>query len=544
MILPLTPIRCLLWAADEYGAKIGVVDGDKRFTYSQVLDRSLRLASALRKLGLNEGDRVATLSFNCHPLLEAYYGVPMARMVLLPLNVRLSPEEQAYILQHSGSRAVIFDPEFLPLVEQLRGELPDLQWISLDAHDDLPDWTHPQTYEELLAAASPEPVDFTTYDESAIAELFYTSGSTGRPKGVMLSHRTLYMHALSTIIGTYRRGGRQASDQQVALHTIPLFHANGWGLAHTITLTGGRHVMLRRFDPQLVCEWIEREHVTQFSMVPTMANALIHFDGLERYDLSSLEDVMIGGAASSPVLIRELEQALGCTCIAGYGLTETGPVAMIANLKGTLGEISDEERTRRQAMTGYCFSGVETRVADPDGTDVPKDLATMGEILFRGDIMMDGYWNEPAATAAVLDDHWLHTGDVAVWDEHNYLLIVDRQKDVIISGGENISSLEIEKVIAAHPAVYETAVVAVPDDKWGEVPKAFIVLKPGVLKPGQTLTEAELQTHVREHLAGFKVPKSVEIRDELPKGATGKILKRALRDPYWEGMEKHVHGSG
>ncbi len=360
----------------------------------------------------------------------------------------------------------------------------------------------------------------------------------------MLSHRTLYMHALSTIIGTYRRGGRQASDQQVALHTIPLFHANGWGLAHTITLTGGRHVMLRRFDPQLVCEWIEREHVTQFSMVPTMANALIHFDGLERYDLSSLEDVMIGGAASSPVLIRELEQALGCTCIAGYGLTETGPVAMIANLKGTLGEISDEERTRRQAMTGYCFSGVETRVADPDGTDVPKDLATMGEILFRGDIMMDGYWNEPAATAAVLDDHWLHTGDVAVWDEHNYLLIVDRQKDVIISVGENISSLEIEKVIAAHPAVYETAVVAVPDEKWGEVPKAFIVLKPGVLKPGQTLTEAELQTHVREHLAGFKVPKSVEIRDELPKGATGKILKRALRDPYWEGMEKHVHGSG
>ena len=498
----------------------------------------------LRGLGLDEGDRVATLSFNCHPLLEAYYGVPMARMVLLSLNVRLSPEEQAYILQHSGSRAVIYDPEFLPLVEQLRGELPDLQWISLDARDDLPDWTHPQTYEELLAAADPEPVDFTTYDESAIAELFYTSGSTGRPKGVMLSHRTVYMHALSTIIGTYRRGGRQASDQQVALHTIPLFHANGWGLAHTITLTGGRHVMLRRFDPQLVCEWIEREHVTQFSMVPTMANALIHFDGLERYDLSSLEDVMIGGAASSPLLIRELEQALGCTCIAGYGLTETGPVAMIANLKGTLGEISDDERTRRQAMTGYCFSGVETRVAAPDGTAVPKDLATMGEILFRGDIMMDGYWNEPEATAAVLDDHWLHTGDVAVWDEHNYLLIVDRQKDVIISGGENISSLEIEKVIAAHPAVYETAVVAVPDDKWGEVPKAFIVLKPGVLKPGQTLTEAELQTHVRGHLAGFKVPKSVEIRDELPKGATGKILKRALRDPYWEGMEKHVHGSG
>ena len=539
MILPLTPVRCLLWAADEYGAKIGVVDEDERFTYSQVLDRALRLASALRCLGLDEGDRVATLSFNCHPLLEAYYGVPMARMVLLSLNVRLSPEEQAYILQHSGSRAVIFDPEFLPLVEQLRGKLPDLQWISLDAHDDLPDWTHSQTYDELLAAASPEPVDFTTYDERAIAELFYTSGSTGRPKGVMLSHRTLYLHALSTIIGTYRRGGRQAADRQVALHTIPLFHANGWGLAHTITITGGRHVMLKRFEPERVCEWIERERVTQFSMVPTMANALIHFDGLERYDLSSLEDIMIGGAASSPSLIRGVEQSLDCTCIAGYGLTETGPVAMIANLKSTVGDVSHEERTRRQAMTGYSFSGVETRVANPDGTDVPKDLVTMGEILFRGDIVMDGYWNEPEATEAAVRDHWLRTGDVAVWDEHNYVLIVDRQKDVIISGGENISSLEIEKVIATHSAVYETAVVAVPDEKWGEVPMAFIVLK-----PGQTLTASDLQAHVREYLAGFKVPKFVEFREELPKGATGKILKRALRDPFWEGKEKHVHGSG
>ena len=538
MFLPLTPIRCLLWAADEYRAKIGLVDGAKRFTYAQLLDRSLRLASALQALGLESGERVATLSFNCHPLLEAYYGVPMARMVLLPLNVRLSPEEQAFILRHSGSRTVLFDPEFLPVVEQLRGELPHLKWVSLGTKDDLREWTHPQTYEELLTAASPEPVDFTTYDENAIAELFYTSGSTGRPKGVMLSHRTLYLHALSTIIGTFRRGGRQAGDRQVALHAIPLFHANGWGLAHTITLTGARHVMLKRFEPQAVCEWIERERVTQFSMVPTMATALIHFPGLGRYDLSSLEDVMIGGAASSASLIRQLEEKLGCTCLAGYGLTETSPVAMLANLKDTLGEVSSEERRRRQAMTGFSFSGVETRVAGPDGANVPKDLQTMGEILFRGDIVMDGYWNEPQATADAVRDNWLHTGDVGVWDEDNYILIVDRQKDVIISGGENISSLEIEKVIAAHPAVYETAVVAVPDEKWGEAPKAFLVLK-----PGQSISEADVQTHVRKHLAGFKVPKSVEIRDELPKGATGKILKRALRDPYWEGMEKRIHGS-
>lgn len=539
MFLPLTPIRFLLWTAEEYGKKIGVVDGQKRFTYSELLDRARRLAAVLKDLGVQDGERVASLSFNSHPLLEAYYGVPMARAVLLSLNVRLSAEEQTYILKDSGARTILFDPEFLPLVRQLHGELPGLRWISLEARADLPPWVHPRTYEDLLAAASPLAVDFTTYDENALAELFYTSGSTGLPKGVMLSHRTLYLHALTAIIGVYRRGERRAFDQQVALHTIPLFHANGWGLPHTITLTGGRHVMLKRFDPASVLEWIEREGVTQFSMVPTMATALLHSPDLGRHDISSLEEVMLGGAASSPSLVRLVEETLDCRCFAGYGLTETSPVAMLAQLKDTLGEVNDEERIRRQAMTGFSFPGVETRVAAPDGENVPKDSSTMGEILFRGDIVMDGYWNDPQATAEAVRDNWLHTGDVAVWDQDNYLLIVDRQKDVIISGGENISSLEIEKAIVSHPSVYETAVIAVPDQKWGETPKAFVVCKPGT-----SATEEEIRSHVREHLAGFKVPQSVEFRDELPKGSTGKILKRELRDPFWEGMDKRVHGSG
>ena len=539
MFLPLTPIRFLLWAADEYGEKVGVVDGDKRFTYKQVLDRALRLRMALKGLGIERGDRVATLSFNCHPLLEAYYGVPMAKAIVLPLNVRLAPEEQSYILDHSGSKAVLFDPELLPLVEQLRSDRPGLQWVSLEDHEDLPSWVHPQSYEDLLAAASPEPIDFTTYDENAIAELFYTSGSTGRPKGVMLSNRTLHLHALTALIGTYRRGEKHPADQHVELHTIPLFHANGWGKAHTVTLTGGRHVMVKRFEPEQVLQLIEREKATDLCAVPTMATALVNCPNLDRYDISSLEEIMLGGAASSPSLVAELEEKLKCRVYAGYGLTETSPVAMIAHVKSTLGEISDEERIRRQAMTGFSFPGVETRVVGPDGNDLPKDMRSMGEILFRGDIVMDGYWNEPEATAEAVRDNWLHTGDVAVWDEENYLLIVDRQKDVIISGGENISSIEIEKVIVAHPAVYETAVVAVPDEKWGEVPKAFVVLKPGA-----TAGEDDIRTHVRDHLAGFKVPKVVAFKDELPKGATGKILKRALRDPHWEGMEKHVHGSG
>jgi fatty-acyl-CoA synthase len=537
MKVPLTPIRCLLWAADQYGTKVGVVDGERRLTYAEVLDRSSRLAVALKQLGAARGDRVATLSFNCHQLLEAYYGVPIARCVLLSLNVRLTPEEQAYILRHSGTKIVLFDPEFLPVVAALRAELPAIVWVPLDAVENPPAWLHPQSYEQLLEAAGPEAVDYTTYDEDEIGELFYTSGSTGTPKGVMLSHRTLYLHALGTLLGTLRMTRAMQADQIVEGHTIPLFHANGWGRAHTVTQAGGRHVMVKRFDPQGVCELIEREGLTTISMVPTMANALINFAGIGHYDLGSLHEVNLGGAASSPSLVKAVEEKLGCPAFVGYGLTETSPVATSAQVKDTLQGCDRDERIRRQAMTGYPLPGVEMRVADPDGRDVPKDMTAIGEILIRGDLVMDGYWNEPEATAAVIENNWLHTGDMAVWDELNYVLIVDRKKDIIISGGENISSLEIEKVIAAHPAVYEVAVFGVPDDKWGEAPRAAVVLKPEA-----ALSAEELQEHVRAHLAGFKVPKSVEFLDELPKGSTGKILKRVLRDPYWAEMEKKVQG--
>ncbi len=537
MKVPLTPIRCLLWAAEQYGGKVGVVDGERRFTYSQVLDRTSRLAAALKLLGAERGDRIATLSFNCHHLLEAYYGVPIARCILLSLNVRLTPEEQAYILRHSGTKIVLFDPEFLPVATALRTELPELHWVALDAVDDPPAWLHPQTYDQLLEAAEPEPIDYTTYDEDEIAELFYTSGSTGTPKGVMLSHRTLYMHALGALLGTLRVARPTPADQIVEGHTIPLFHANGWGRTHTTTQVGGRHVMVKRFDPQGVCELIERERITTICMVPTMATALINFPGLGHYDLSSLQEVNLGGAASSPALVKAVEEKLGCPAYVGYGLTETSPVATSAQVKDMLQGCDRQERIRRQSMTGYPLPGAELRVADPDGRDVPKDMKTIGEILIRGDLVMDGYWNEPEATAAVIENNWLHTGDMAVWDELNYVLIVDRKKDIIISGGENISSLEIEKVIAAHPAVYEAAVFGVPDDKWGEVPKAAVVLKPDA-----SLTEEQLRDHVREHLAGFKVPKAVDFVGELPKGSTGKILKRVLREPYWAAMEKKVQG--
>ena len=538
MILPLTPIRFLLRAAEEYGGKVGIVDGDRRLTYSEVLDRACRLAAALDSLGLEPGGRVATLSFNCHQLIEAYYGVPIARGVLLSLNVRLSVEEQAYILAHSGSKIVLFDPEFADLCAALHDQRPDLTWVPLTDADSLPDWVHPRNYERLLAEAQPQPIDFTTYDETAVAELFYTSGSTGRPKGVMLSHRTLYLHCIYALLAGRRRAIGIAADEMCEMHTIPLFHANGWGRPHTVTFAGGRHIIVKRFDPEEICQLVEKEHATAFSMVPTMATAMVNFPDLDKYDLSSLEELFIGGAAPSATLMAQVEEKFGCRAFAGYGLTETSPVAAMAHPKSTMGNLSEEERLRRQAMTGHPIPGVEARVVDASGDDVPKDLESVGEILFRGDVVMDGYWQDPEATAQAIENNWLHTGDMAVWDEENFLLIVDRKKDIIISGGENISSIEIESVLASHPAVYETAVVGVPDDKWGEVPKAFVVLK-----PGETASEDDIRSFVRGRLAGFKIPQTVEFRDELPKGATGKILKRTLRDAYWEGREKQVQGS-
>ena len=295
--------------------------------------------------------------------------------------------------------------------------------------------------------------------------------------------------------------------------------------------------MIKRFEPESLCRTIQEEGVTAFSMVPTMASAMVHFPDLHNYDLSSVEEIQLGGAASSPALVKEVEEAFDCRCFVGYGLTESGPVSAGSHVKSTLGGLTGDERIRRQAMTGWGMPGTEVRVAGPQGEDLPQDLASVGEVLIRSDAVMDGYWKEPEATAQAIEGTWLHSGDMGCWDEHRYVLIVDRKKDIIISGGENISSIEIEKVIASHPAVYEAAVIGVPHEKWGETPIAIIATK-----PGQSATELEIREHVREHLAGFKVPSRVEFRDELPKGATGKILKRVLREPYWEGKDKHVQG--
>jgi fatty-acyl-CoA synthase len=529
MKITLTPIRFLRYAREQFSHKVGVVCGDQRFTYAQFAERSARLAGVLVAAGARPGDRIAFLSTNCHRLLEAYYGVLDAGCILLPLNIRLGPEELAFVLDDAQARFLFIEPMFLPLVESFRAFVPSIESFFLLDGQPQADWLKPCNYDDLLAGTSPYESDFTEIDEDSVAELFYTSGSSDRPKGVMLTHRNVYLHALSVIAAgqTSPITLGDMSCRSVLLHTIPLFHANGWGTAHTITVVGGTHVMLHHFHPADVFHLIERERVTTCAMVPTMATALLHSPARQKYDLSSLQLITIGGAASSPTLVKGVEEMLGCACISGYGLTETSPTLAKSAPKSD-SDWDSEQRYARQAMTGFAIPGVELRVLDLDGKEVPHDATAMGEIAVRGDAVMDGYWRQPQATRATLTDGWFHTGDIATVDENNYLRIVDRKKDIIVSGGENISSLEVEKILLAHPAVYEAVVIPVPDAKWGEAPKALVVLKLGA----QT-TAGELIEFCRSHLAHYKCPHSIDFLESLPKTGTGKLLKRELRKKYW-----------
>lgn len=517
MNVPLTPLRCLRYAERQYPDNTAVVCDDRRFTYRQFAERAARLGGGLRAMGMGDGDRVAFLSTNCHRLLEAYYGVLEAGAVLLPLNIRLAPPELAYILNDSGARVLFFEKQFLPAVEAFRGATPSVESFVLLDDEPRAEWMAAENYDGFLAGAEAYRRDVMEVDEDSPAELFYTSGTSANPKGVMLSHRNVYLHALDSALAL------KLSTEPVELHTIPLFHANGWGKAHTITLTGGTHVMIHQFTPKEVFRLVERERVQGCCLVPTMAIALVNSPERDPYDLSSLERVFIGGAASSPVLVREVEERLGCGCVGGYGLTETSPILSIATMKSGI-EATTSERYARQSMAGFAIPGAEIRVVDAEENDVPADGETVGQVVARGDMVMEGYWKQPEETEHVLRGGWFHTGDLATMDGHGYIIIVDREKDIIVSGGENISSLEVERTLARHPAVYEAAVIAVPHEKWGEVPKACVVLK-----PGSVATEAELIELCRSHLAHYKCPHSVEFLSELPKNGTGKILKRELR---------------
>jgi fatty-acyl-CoA synthase len=529
MMVPLTPLMFLNRAVKLYPNKIGVICGQDRFTYLQFYQRVQQLSQVIANQGIGRGDVVAFLSRNCHRLLEAYYGVVQTGAILLPLNIRLTAQDILYILNHSQARILFLEPEFLPLIQDIKGQLPAIQTvIGLEPLSHC-DWVEPLTYDQKLRHAGSQSFRYQLEDENEVAELFYTSGTTDRPKGVMLTHRNLYLHALSVILAL------QTRDSDVQLHTIPLYHANGWGAPHTVTCVGATHVMLRRFDPKALFKLVEREGVTTFNLVPTMATMLLQHPALENISFKSLRLIHMGGSAVPKEMVKELEQRFCCQCTCGYGLTETSPVLTVALPKSHLPR-SGDDFYQRLAMTGLELPGSEVRVVDAQGNDVIPDGKSVGEIVTRSNAVMKGYWNDPQETSRVIRGGWFHTGDMATLDSEGYILIVDRLKDMIISGGENISSIEIEKILYAHPAILECAVIAVPDKKWGEIPRAVVILK-----PGHSLTERELYVYCRQQLASYKVPAQFEFVESLPKSGTGKILKRVLKSQAWEGLEKKVN---
>jgi fatty-acyl-CoA synthase len=497
----LTPLDFLERARRVFGPLEGIVDGERRLTYTEFADRCARLAGGLRDLGVEPGDRVAYLCGNTLELLEAYYGVVLAGAILTPLNIRLAPAELQFVLDDCAASLLVVHPTFADVDVRAPRRLD----IGAD-------------YDALLASASP--LARGDVDEDAVCELFYTSGSTGQPRGAMLTHRALATHAVDSALtmGLHHR--------DVVLHTIPLFHVNGWGTPHYVTALGGVHVLLERFDAGEVLRLVEAEGVTRLFLVPTMGTSLLTHPDLRTRDLSSLVQVSVGGAPPGPRLLAELEDTLGCEVICGYGLTEASPQLTKALTLRSHDQLPVDEQRRRRATTGLPNVGVELRVLADDGTEVPWDGETPGEVCARSNHTMAGYWKRPTDTDAVLRDGWLRTGDIATVDAEGYLVLVDRKKDLIVSGGENISSVQVENCLADHPSVLEAAVVGMPDEKWGEVPRAFVVLRPGA--PG--VGEGELIDWVRDRLAHFKAPRRVHVVDALPKGGTGKVQKRELRE--------------
>lgn len=519
MQVPMSPVRIIKRAVKLYPKKIAVVDQNIRWTYQEVYQRVCKVVHAVNGLNISSGGRVAILDYNTYRYMELYFGMAMSGRVLLPLNIRLSADEYAYILENSEAEAMIFHADFKPVIEKIRNKFPNLKFFIAEGSAE-ENWIS-GTYEFLIDQADASPVSYEPDDENAMLNLYYTSGTTGRPKGVMLTHRNIYANALTTIISF------KLEDATVWYHIAPLFHLADAFYIWSVTYQGGRHVMLRQFNPKAVLRTIESEKITAAMMVPTMINFLLNEPDIAQYNLSSLQWVMVGGAPMSPANAKRMMERMGCRYVSGYGLTETTPLLTVGNLKDTLAQCQEDEKMAYITRTGLEVVGVDLRVVDMTDNDVPWDNHTVGQIIVRGDNVMAGYWKLPEETAKAIQNGYFYTGDLAVVDGEGYVFIVDRAKDIIISGGENISSVAVENVIYTHPAVLECAVIAQPDEKWGELPKAIISLKPGM-----QLTEEELIAFCREKLAKFQVPRFVQFVKELPKTGSGKVLKVQLRNMY------------
>jgi len=516
METPLTPLEFARRTRKLYGDREGVVDGDLRLTYSQFFDRCDRWSSALQAMGVKQGDRVAYISPNTHEQLESFYAVPQIGAVLVPINFRLTAEDFVYIATHSGATVLCVHPDYVDAIDGVRGQLSGVKhFVVLGKSDGRNGWLE---YESALSGSKTE-FHRPEIAETDLISLNYTSGTTAKPKGVMITHRNAYMNAVGTMIHLH------IGVDDRYLWTLPMFHANGWTFVWIITALGARHICLPKVEPARIFDLIRKEHVGWLCAAPTILIALANAPADVRGEVPPGVRVITAGAPPAAATIERMEGEFGWEVTQVYGLTETSPFITVSEPRPEHQKLQLAERAVIKARQGVeLITSGELRVVDSELKDVATDGQTLGEIVVRGNVVMRGYYNDPEATQKVMGDGWFHTGDAAVVHPDGYAEIRDRIKDVIISGGENISSVEVEGVLLRHPAVQEVAIVGLPHEKWGEAPHAFVVLKSGA-----SATEAELIAYTRERLAHFKAPHSVKFVAELPKTATGKIQKYVLR---------------
>jgi acyl-CoA synthetase (AMP-forming)/AMP-acid ligase II len=531
VIVPLNEYDFLKRALAVYGDCEAIVSGDLRLTYNQFGQRVNRWANLMRSLGVKKGDRVAIISQNDHRMMDGFFGSPLIGSIYMPINFRLIAGDFEYILNHAEAKILIVEDWLAPAIEEIRPRLESVEQFIVAANqgDIPPGW---RSYDALLEGApatAPSPADV---DENDVATILYTSGTTGKPKGVMTTHRNIYINAINSII----EFGLTHDD--VYMHTLAQFHCNGWGLPYAVTGVGAKHVIVKKYEPASFFDLVARERMSFACMPPTMINMALNH-GLSEAQSAALprEGVRVATAGSAPprALIEGMQERLGWRIIQVYGLTETSPFLTVSKVKPHMRGLPKEEQYRIQTRTGYPMLGVDLRVVE-DGKDVEADGQSVGEIIARSNVVMSGYWRQPEATDAVIVDGWFHTGDMATIDREGMVEIVDRKKDLIISGGENVSSIEVEGMLYKHPAVLEAACIAVPHEQWGETVAAVVVLKPGM-----AAAESELIEFCRANMAHFKCPRVVRFTDTLPRTATGKIQKNLLRDKYWQGRGKRVN---
>ena len=518
----LNPVDFLDRAAYIYPDKTAVVHGERRYSYRQLAERSWRLANALRAAGLDKGDRVATLLVNSPAMLEAHFGVPAAGGILVAVNHRLSSAEVGYILSHSGARYLLLHTA----LEALAGPL-ELAGVTVIRCADTGEPEDP--YEQFLAGAPPaRPESWLEHEEETIS-INYTSGTTGRPKGVQYTYRGAYLNALGEVIHA------GLSPDSVYLWTLPMFHCNGWCFPWAVSAVAARHLTIRAVDPELIWDLIDDEGVTHYNGAPTVQLMIVNHPRAHR--LERPVTAMVAAAPPSPTLLARMSE-LNFRVVHVYGLTETyGPIT-VSPEQETWRDLPAGQRARRLARQGQAYISADlVRVVDAQMHDIPQDGQTMGEVVMRGNNVMSGYFHDPAATSKAFAGGWFHSGDLAVWHPDGNIELRDRDKDIIISGGENISSIEVEQAIAAHPGVLECAVIGVPHPHWGERPKAFVTLNDGA-----AATPEEIIAFCRERIAHYKCPDTIEF-GPLPKTSTGKVQKFVLRDHEWAGHDTRISGA-